>query len=63
MVWARIKSFFGWNSVIKLQVQCVKTNDTKGERYLTCDEMQDANMKCKYEKEWSVGISRYTNTN
>ena len=55
---------FGWNLVFKLQAQCVKTYDARGERYLTCDEMmQDAKMKCKYEKAWSVGISRYTNTN
>ena len=35
--------------MIKLQVQCVKTYDAKGERYLTYDVMQDAKVECKYE--------------
>ena len=36
--------------MIKLQVQCIKTYDAKGERYLTYDVMQDAKVECKYEK-------------
>ena len=44
-------------------MQCIKTYDARGERYLTYDVMQDAKVECKYEKAWSVGISRYTNTN